>query len=197
MFPAREPDVRYFCFSWSIKNDPTKLRIIFWVCCKVSRDIFGWKLIFAQGIYQKCVTFQAMEEFYQIAWHKPKRGVDRKKGVFIPPGPLLGPGPFTLLSSASRVAHFVLKAPNVACQVKIHYNYLNIFSHYLAKVLIRECQLLTRNFSVRLLLHYINYTSAIRQLTRSLKSCSLWQITRLRDVLKVFLFYSRLGVTVH
>lgn len=46
----------------------------------------------------------------------------------------------------------------------------------------------TRNFRLRLLLHFINYTSAIRQLTRSLKSCSLWQITRLRDVLKVFLF---------
>ena len=51
----------------------------------------------------------------------------------------------------------------------------------------------TRNFSVRLLLHYINYTSAIRQLSRSLKSCSLWQITRLRDVLKVFLFDSLWG----
>lgn len=35
VFPAREPDVRYFCYSLSIKNDPTKLRVIFSVCCMV------------------------------------------------------------------------------------------------------------------------------------------------------------------
>lgn len=66
-----------------------------------------------------------------------------RRGSLYPRAPFLGPGPFTLLSSASRVARFVLKAPNVACQVKIHCNFLNIFFHYLAKVLIRECQLET------------------------------------------------------
>ena len=69
----------------SIKNDPTKLRIIFWVCCMVhpldpylcSGALSRMCYVPGDGRVSNRVTDTT----------ERKRGVDRKKGVFFPFSP--------------------------------------------------------------------------------------------------------------